>query len=255
MTSNSGHNQKPQQQITPRQDGLERRAHGDQDHMDGPTLDQHAAQGEATVAGHEASPGASSAATLQGAGQGAGQEGVQEGVQAGVHEVMHEVSGRIKWFDTARGFGFITCATGPDVMLHAATLRREGRSSLREGAAVTCIAAQGPRGLHVVRLLAIDESDAPHPAEIEPRTRVVVTPDSDLESATVKWFNRLRGFGFVSCGEGKPDIFVHMEVARRCGMLALQPGQAVAVRYGSSARGLMATEIYPLDEAAPGLRH
>lgn len=168
---------------------------------------------------------------------------------------MQEIRGRIKWFDTARGFGFITWRDGPDVMLHADTLRRDGRLSLREGALVTCIAAEGPRGLHVVRLLAVDEADALHPAELEARTHVMVTPESGLEAATVKWFNRLRGFGFVSCGEGQPDIFVHMEVARRCGMLALEPGQRVAVRYGASPRGLMATEIYPLDHAGAGVRH
>lgn len=169
---------------------------------------------------------------------------------------MEEITGRIKWFDLARGFGFITRPDGPDVMLHAAALRREGRSAIREGAHVTCIAAQGPRGLHVVRIVAIDDAGALNPAEAPPaHTHVTVTPESGLEAATVKWFNRLRGFGFVSCGPGQPDIFVHMEVARRCGALALRPGQAVAVRYGSGPQGLMATEVYPLDDAGPGVRH
>lgn len=163
---------------------------------------------------------------------------------------LEEIIGRVKWFDTARGFGFISRTDGPDVMLHAATLRREGRSAIREGALVTCIAARGARGLHVVRLIAIDESDAPNPAESALTTHVKITPESGLKAATVKWFNRLRGFGFVTCGEGEPDVFVHMEVARRCGMLALRPGQAVAVRYGSGPHGLMATEVYPLEDVA-----
>lgn len=172
---------------------------------------------------------------------------------------LEEVHGRVKWFDTARGFGFIARDHGPDVLLHAAALRRDGRSAVREGAHVRCMAATGARGLYAVQVIAIDESAAAHPAENRPRTRAQVTPESGLHAATVKWFNRLRGFGFVTCGAGQPDIFVHMEVARRCGVSGLRPGQAVAVRYGHSGRGLMATEIYELDEnGAPdpvALRH
>ena len=69
-------------------------------------------------------------------------------------------------------------------------------------------------------------STAIHPAQmLPPRTHVSVTPTSGLERAQVKWFNRLRGFGFLTCGEGTPDIFVHMETLRRFGMTELRPGQ------------------------------
>jgi len=70
-------------------------------------------------------------------------------------------------------------------------------------------------------------------------------PTSGLERAEVKWFNRLRGFGFVTLGAGKPDIFVHMETLRRFGLAELKPGQTVLVRYGDGPKGLMASEIFP----------
>ncbi len=84
----------------------------------------------------------------------------------------------------------------------------------------------------------MDESTAIHPAQmLPPRTHVSVTPTSGLERAQVKWFNRLRGFGFLTCGEGTPDIFVHMETLRRFGMTELRPGQYVLVRFGPGLQG------------------
>ena len=82
------------------------------------------------------------------------------------------------------------------------------------------------------------KSTAIHPAQMPaPRTHVSVTPTSGLERAVVKWFNRLRGFGFLSRGEGTPDIFVHMETLRRYGITELRPGQTVLVKFGPGTEG------------------
>ena len=90
----------------------------------------------------------------------------------------------------------------------------------------------------------MDNSTAVHPAQMPaPRTHVTVTPSSGLERMTVKWFNRLRGFGFASKGEGEPDIFLHMETLRRYGIPDLKPGQVILVRYGNGSKGLMAAEV------------
>lgn len=158
-----------------------------------------------------------------------------------------ELTGVIKWFDVSKGYGFVIPDNGmPDVLLHVTCLRRDGFQTAYEGARVVCEVSQRTRGLQAFRVLSMDESTAVHPAQMPPpRTHVTVTPTSGLERALVKWFNRLRGFGFLTCGEGTPDIFVHMETLRRYGLTELRPGQTVLVRYGPGPKGLMAAEVRP----------
>lgn len=155
-----------------------------------------------------------------------------------------EVSGSIKWFDASKGYGFIVPDDGgPDVLVHVTCLRRDGFQTAMEGARVVCEAVQRAKGRQAFRVLSLDLSTAVHAPPQAPRTRTVVEPRTGFERATVKWFNRLRGFGFLTQGEGTPDIFVHMETLRRHGLTELRPGQTVLVRYGDGDKGLMAAEV------------
>ncbi|WP_157015342.1 cold-shock protein [Mesorhizobium xinjiangense] len=159
-----------------------------------------------------------------------------------------EIAGAIKWFDVAKGYGFIIPDEGDvgDVLLHVTCLRRDGFHTAMEGARVVCLIRRGERGFQCFKVLSMDTSTAVHPQELPAqRTHVIVTPDSGLERALVKWFNRTKGFGFLTRGEGTEDIFIHMETLRQFGIAELRPGQVVLVRYGRGEKGLMAAEVHP----------
>ncbi len=175
----------------------------------------------------------------------AGEEGGLEQVE----DETFEVDGRIKWFNALKGYGFVTPQSGSgDIFLHLSCLRQAGYEYLEEGVAVSCVVARRDKGLQAVRLLQVDLSTAEPsqatrpPAMAGPRNRPEEVEEG-FRDATVKWFNRIRGYGFLTEGEGTPDIFIHIETLRREGITNLEPGQTVRVRIGRGGKGLQAADV------------
>lgn len=167
---------------------------------------------------------------------------VDEGLNEPVE--LEEVCGAIKWFDISKGYGFIRPDDGgPDVLVHVTCLRRDGFQTALEGARIVCEAVRRTKGRQAFRILSLDLSTATMVPVGIPRTHAQVEPSSPQQRATVKWFNRVRGFGFLTLNDGSPDIFIHMETLRQFGLTELRPGQNVLVRFGESDKGRMAAEV------------
>jgi CspA family cold shock protein len=160
-----------------------------------------------------------------------------------------EIAGRVKWFDAAKGYGFIVPDSGEaDVLIHVTVLRRDGFAAIREGARVVAEAQRRERGLQVFRVISVAEPDSSFATQPAPsRPRAQASSVGAFEIVIVKWFNRARGFGFLTRGEGTEDVFVHMETLRRYGFVDPKPGDSMLARFGPGPKGLMATEVRPLD--------
>jgi CspA family cold shock protein len=164
------------------------------------------------------------------------------------------LSGTIKWFDMTRGFGFAVCDDPQigDILVHFSVVQPHGRRSLPEGARVDTLAVRRGRGYQAREIVSIDLSGAIEDPPARRRTDddridpvALIDAAGPFEPATVKWFNRLKGYGFLVRGSDGSDVFVHMETLRRAGLGAIEPEQPLRARVVVGRKGPLAVAVEP----------
>ena len=186
----------------------------------------------------------------RGGGFGGGDRGGFGGGRGGgmPAQVVGEGLGQVKFFNPAKGFGFIARDDGgEDVFVHISAVEQAGLQGLASGQ---------PLGFTLVerngKVSAIDlkiegepmpvEEFAPRQREDRPaggaRGRRQLT--GERTSGTVKFFNTTKGFGFIARDDGQADAFVHISAVQRAGMAGLEEGDRVAFDIEVDDRGKFA---------------
>ncbi len=169
-----------------------------------------------------------------------------------IPDEAEHVTGHIKWYDPTKGFGFIVADNGgPDILLHANVLRNFGQGSVADGSRIEISVQKTDRGMQTVEVFSVTppETDGPSLRDLHEISAAQIA-EIVVEPARVKWFDKVKGFGFANVFGDSADVFIHIEVLRRSGLSDLQSGEAIGMRLIDGERGRMAVDVVSWDVAA-----
>jgi CspA family cold shock protein len=155
-----------------------------------------------------------------------------------------EVGAVVKWFDAAKGFGFVELEDGSgDAFLHISVVERFGGGTPSPGAPVRVRLGRGPKGPQVAEITELGQGSGTAP----PPSRRHAAPSGAVPGqevlGTVKWYNAQKGFGFITPETGGKDVFVHVTALGRSGITELSPGQTVRLQIVAGKKGPEAASV------------
>jgi cold shock protein len=153
----------------------------------------------------------------------------------------------VKWFNTAKGFGFVAVSDGSEAFLHISALEAAGLPAPREGATMKCEIGAGKKGPQVTRVVEVTGGGAPAPRPTShqaaaPLDAAMLANTVEVEGS-VKWFSPERGYGFVTADDGGDNIFMNSDCLRRAGVPSIDTDQRVSVTVATTAKGREARAV------------
>ncbi len=179
------------------------------------------------------------------------------------------IEAEVKWYNSRKGFGFVLGPDGQDVFFHASALTEAGIEPPDTGDKLVCEIGSDRQGRRLItRIMQLkkgegggearpprrefggggfgdrpprrDFGDRPPPRREFNRDEGGPTYDI---AGTVKWFDQVRGFGFVTPEDGGQDVFLHSSVLQRAGKQDVQQGEKVALEVRDGQRGRQAVNM------------
>ncbi|MGE4314082.1 MAG: cold shock domain-containing protein [Pseudobdellovibrionaceae bacterium] len=156
-------------------------------------------------------------------------------------EELEDVMCKLKWFNTAKGYGFVRVeGLDADIFLHASILQKQGHPLIGTGAVLKCKISRSNNGFFVENVNTVIE-----PGETPFAHTVEEEQNGDIHTArgTVKWYDTTKEFGFILPDDGVKDIFVHKSCLKDSDLDELIAGQIVSVTYKSVLKGREALSV------------
>ena len=155
--------------------------------------------------------------------------------------LMKRIEAKVNWYDPEKGYGFLVPDDGSaDIFMHFSTLDEAGCQHVEKGDCVVCEIGPGNEGLQVLHVLEIKfgPRDVPSsPGFLDSRLPSFNSDTLEEINGEIKWFNPLKGYGFLVPDDGGEDIFLHNSVLQASGLELLKPGARVSIKVSSSERG------------------
>ena len=167
-------------------------------------------------------------------GGGGGGGGFRGGGGGMPPQVVGEGKGIVKFFNPQKGFGFIVRDDGgEDVFVHISAVEQAGLTDLADGQPLEFTLVDRGGRISATNLRIEGEPMAVGRAERGPQRQLT----GEKASGTVKFFNAMKGFGFIQRDDGQPDAFVHISAVERAGIPTLNEGDRLEFELEVDRRG------------------
>lgn len=148
------------------------------------------------------------------------------------NEITKEVTGKIKWFNQYKGYGFVEIKDiMEDVFLHFSVVDESNIKDLGKNDIIICTVHQSPKGYQIVSI-----------KDVVSHSKFPVSNETKKVSAIMKWFNPSKGFGFAQLDSGE-DVFIHASLLKKLNIKEIEPNQRIQLVIHHTNLGYEAIDI------------